>query len=180
MNSSPVWRCLDSVGSHGANHMEGEWCEPRGEEQTATPQGSSTAHLWRLVTVWNWFPFPLEKINSSELGHRSSCCTTIRVRSCVQKLSMTHKYLFLISYRGATMTLRRCINSVCDAARLSWKWTPNVCPERNFVNGTHISAICYNPEYRFTSHQLSVILYIFRGCRVDKFDVKPNNSIKGK
>lgn len=178
MNSPPIWCCLDSIGSHGANHMEGEWCEPRGEEQTATPQGSSTADLWSLVTVWNWFPFPLENKNSSQLGQQSSCCTIIG--SCVLKLPVTHKYLFLISYRGATMTLRWCINSVYDAARLSWTWTPNVYPERNFLNGTHISAVCYNPEYRFTSHQLSVILYIFRGCRVDKFGVKPNNSIKGK
>lgn len=171
--SDVVWTVLDRT-------VQTTWKESgvSREEQAATPQGSSTADLWSLVTVWNWFP--LEKINSSELDQQSSCCTIIRVCSCVRKLPMTHEYLFLISYRGVTVTLRWCINSVYDAARLSWKWTPNVCPERNFVNGAHISAVRYNPEYCFTSHQLSVILYIFRGCRVDKFDVKPNNSLKGK
>lgn len=152
------------------------WAERRG----ADGQSSRLKHSRSLkpCTVWDWFPFPLEKINSSELGQQSSCCTIIRVCSCVLKL--THEYLFLISHRGATMTLRWCINSVYDAARLSWKWTPNVYPERNFLNGTHISAVGYNPEYCFTSHQLSVILYTLRGCRVDKFDVKPNHLIKGK
>lgn len=74
------------------------------------------------------------------------------------------------------------MNSVYVAARPFWKGTPNVYLERNCLNQAHISSISHNPEYRiaFQSCQLSVIHYIFRGCRVDKLNVKPNNSIKLK
>lgn len=66
------------------------------------------------------------------------------------------------------------MNSVYVAARPFWKGTLNVYLERNLLNQTHISAVSHNPEYRivFKSCQLSVNYYIFRGCLVDKFDVK--------
>lgn len=95
---------------------------------------------------------------------------------------MSHNFLFAFSYRGVTKTLRWCMNSVYVAARPFWKGTPKVYLEHNCLSQAHISSISHNTEYCIVFHscQLSVIHYILRGCRVDKLDEKPNNSIKLK